>query len=606
MARNNNGKASRQNNKAGAKNWKPVMKGKQGKKDNAQKRVNYDNTRESTFEKDIEKGAMSSTANDISEVFNGSQTSKSAATLPFASIVGQPLATKGNTGTVPGILIFHWAPNWGAGRGKTVMNKAFQQVYSYIVHGNSRNYNYEYTDLAIYTLASAEIFTAISEAIRVYGAAKAYSEENAYYGDAIISSLGFKPDDIRRNLGQMWFDINNLIMQTRQLWFPDVFPILRRWIRMSSDIYTDAPGKRSQVYMYLRTRFYQLSEAGNSQGASLVPALYDTSDGQGAQGVWAEFSRIGATNAAFTYDQDQTPITHNWYAFKSMIQNMINQVILSQDRGTIYGDILKAYGADKIYAMPEINYEYTVVPTYNAEILTEIENITVSRTFNPVGLFQLAQDQPNRLFVGFNPAQWNITDVGSIGYMGTKQILNLHVDGQPTPEMITIATRHKSGGVILSKERSAIIESGTGKPVPIKQSTGGYNDGVIATSKDPVNMHLPSSAGSEVINSVYMCWFSWSGSSLSVAILGINTLIPYVADATSTVGEINRWMRLMAFDWHPFIYRTIYDGSTVIGDSLARPNDAHGDYDNYIEMDDIELAKLNEAAYYVLYGIPQF
>lgn len=177
--------------KGGKPGFKPLRE--QPRKDSDDPRINLDNARESKVAKDIERDSKKSNANDISEFNKNPELLKSAASLPFASITGLPLQVTNGVKSVSGIMVMPYEPGLMGYDTQSAMNKAFQQIYSFVVHANSRNYKYEYTDLAMYTLAGIELFTAISEAIRVYGTAKAYTEENLYYGDAVIAALGFLP-----------------------------------------------------------------------------------------------------------------------------------------------------------------------------------------------------------------------------------------------------------------------------------------------------------------------------------------------------------------------------------------------------------------------------
>lgn len=593
--KNKNGRRQKPNNNKG-KGFKVVDK--QPRKDSNDRRVNYDNTRESKFEKDIERDSSRPGANDISELNKNPELTKSAGSLPFASIIGQYLHSMDlYRNSVPGVMILPWSPNYGYGQTESVLNKAYQQIYSFIVHANSRNYKYEYSDLAIYDAAGIEVFAAIAEAIRVYGLAKAYTEENLYYGNGLIAAAGFDPKDIRNKLGQMWFDINNLIMQTRQIWIPNVLPLMNRWIRMNSELYTDAAGKRSQTYMYIRTKYFQLSETGSANGTCLVPACYNqNADGQGPDN-YVEFTRIGGSDEAFEYDQALLISSYTWNEFKSMIDLMINQLVASQDRGMIYGDILKAYGADKIYAMPEVDVSYTVFPVYNTEMLMQIENVTICRNFNPCGLFQTPKDVPNRLFMGFMKTVLANEVTATMNY---DQILNLHVAGQPSPETVLVATRHKSGGTLRTNTHRAIsfkdgiVDSTTGKYAP---------GGVTETANNVANM--PVTCGSEVVNGMWVMRLT----------SGLNDKNGYnfdnvdiLRDSSSAITSITyeTAMEVQAFDWHPFFYEVTMKDDPVTGDYSSQPYTVHGDFDNYIEISDVSLAKLNDVCFYSLYGIPQF
>lgn len=578
------------------KGFKPEVEREQPRKDSRTRRVNFDNARVDRIERDIERDSKKANANDISDFNRNGELLKSAGSVPFATILGQRIRANGNQ-CVDGAMMITWLPNYGVGDSESIWNKAFQQIYSYIVHANSRNYKYEYTDLAMFEMAGIEIFVAIAEAIRLYGVAKSYAEENLYYGDGLISILGFEPNDIRSNLGQMWFDINNLIMQTRQIWLPDVLPLVQRWIRMNTKLYTDANGKRSQIYGFMREKYYMLSETAATTGTCLVPATYNTNARTDSNPAFAEFYRMLPNGQSF--DGAQTIVKYKWAEFVSMIQTMIDQLVMSQDRGMIYGDILKAYGAEKIFAMKEIDVGFVTLPEYNSEVLGQIENVSVCINYNPSGIFQKTADVSNRLYVGQTADI--LTKVPAYG-MPLYQVMNTHIEGQPSPELVMVLSRLKVGSTVVSQGPTATIRTGA-----FDSNNGKYNSNVIAFSSAP-KTYQPSTAGSEICIMPFLYRFVRSSGNVTIELKRLPLIVNPDPDSPSVPNDdINGWLRVMSFDWHPFIARV-----STLPESAMQPNTSifisgaeYGDYDNFISVDDVILKKLNETAFYSLYGVPQ-
>nr|AVX53479.1 putative capsid [Marmot picobirnavirus] len=528
-------------------------------------------------EKEIDEGRSKPGANDASEFRGSEQLINSAGSLPFATILGNQSGS--GIQTVPGIMAIHFAPSPFSSNGN-IANKAFQQIYSYIVHANSRNYKYEYTDLAMYMLAGVDIFVAIAEAIRAYGTIKTYKEQNHYLADDLVRAEGFDPQSLRANLANMWFDINNLIMQTRQIWIPNVLPLLQRWIRMASTIYTDATGDRSQIYVYRRFMFYQLNETGSTQGTMLERAWFQRNAGTDQTPGYAQFASAYGVLGEYT-----------WPQFRSMIQHMINQMIASQDRGMIFGDILKAYGTDKIYAMPEVSVDYMVSLEYNAEVLTQIENITICNTV-PTFIGQ-TQDPEPRIIEAYQTNRK--TDDSSLkGAMPDHQILNFHVPSQPSPDMVAVATRLKSGS--LANVNSWISSGVTTDPANGRTTAATFGEGLNFIN--PVH-------GTEMPVAV-LIWAKSEGAAKGVTSFDLDILTDSLTSATD-VNYPAVYLQLMAFDWHPFIYVVISSGDDLDtqGAALTDFDSAYGDYDNWITLSDLELQKLNDACLYGLLGIPQ-
>lgn len=566
------------NNKEG-KGFKPSMKGKQGRKDNRSRRVNYDNTRETKFEKDIEEGSCKPSANAISHLSRNAELMKAAASLPFATILGNPYGDNTVKSTVPGIMRVALNPSWGTGAQPIALNKAFQLMGSYLVSANSRTPSWDYPDLGIMVFAGMEVFVALASAKRVYGTAKYYPEQNRYTADALITAMGFDPQDIRDNLGQMWFDINNLIMQTKQIWIPNTMPILDRWMEQVTSVYTDAPGMRSQLYLYVRNRYFKFSATESTTGSCLVPATVQPAGEEDP--VAYELVKTLPVPETPSY----TPVVYKWSQFKQMIQDMIDALVLDSDRMTIYGDILKAYGADKIFALKDFTPDYTVIPEYNAEISMQIENVTVSRSY-PVYLAQTVNKVALVPLWGTPSPDTSASVIQTIKWGAPRtQILNMHIANQPTPEAVMVATRLKSGACTKSSVYT------------FKQNT----DGTI-TPGSQVSQWIPSTTGSEIAAEVTM--YMWNGSVLQAMPVdmynqmneGVNFTVP------------STWPRLMAFDWHPFMYRVNPYMNTMNAYLNGMPAttmfEAYGDFDNFIILNDVELAKLHDTALYSLLGIP--
>nr|AVX53441.1 putative capsid [Marmot picobirnavirus] len=484
----------------------------------------------------------------------------------------------------------------GADPDAEIANKAFQQIYSYIVHANSRNYSYEYTDLAMYILAGMEIFSAIAEAIRVYGASYYYTEENRYYADGIVTALGFIPNDIRNNRSQMWFDINDLIMQTRQIWIPDVMPLTKRWVNMNSNVYTDAPGMRSQSYVYVRNKYYMLAETAFNTGTALLPAVYVPKGQLSAK----SFER-------FEFDVSSGGLVSRnvkacyWSEFKGMIQYMINAMIASETRGTIYGDILKAYGAEKIYAMAPISSDYTVQPVYNAEILSQIENVTVNEFVRIDGFGQVQNNNINRFRTLWQDITPKLALTGPT-LATERQILNFHFAGQPTPEAIMIATRLKSSA--FNGKAGSLLQVITKQPTITSVADDAqpyYTGGTIGIGDSNKIYNVPTTLGTEHVVATFM--ISRSGGSTA----NFGYILDHIPTGVtpSNLGDAAQNLgKLMAFDWHPFIYHYTIT-STAPKPYVYEWLNAYGDYDNYIVMDGEELRKLNQTALYSVFGIPQ-
>nr|AVX53619.1 putative capsid [Marmot picobirnavirus] len=520
-----------------------------------------DNQQDPVKERIQSDGRRVATANDVGWYSNNPELLRSAGSVPFASILGAPYGTAGKA--VPGIMRIMWDPSFGAGDKPIAINQAADSMYSYVVHANSRNYSYTAPDLMILTIAGMQVFSMLASMIRAYGIVKYYTESNRYSPDSLLVAMGFKPENFRDNLSQIWFDINNMINMSKQVWVPNKFPLLERWFWLNSNVFKDAEGERGQLYVPVQTHYLQYNEMMLQTGGCLTPLQHPTNG-----------------NGAF----QPGPSLYDWSTWKRAFENLLTSLIDSEDRGIIYGDLLNAYGPEQLYALPQIDANYAIEPVYSAEVLTQIENLTV-HCVTTVGLVQREED----LYPLWDEASivWPIP--------GTS-ILNFHTVTQPTPEMVMVATRLASIGY--QRGHCFSVKS---------PSQSDLNDLIEKVQNDTrSDIPIPMACGSEIV---------WRVETIQI-VSGSRTFgsfnpVMYSGDnLPQAAGD------LMAFDWHPFLYRvrdeseitppenkdwTWFPQGALISGLLS---EAYGDFDNYTELDAATLQKLHDVAMYSLFGVP--
>lgn len=390
------------------KNGKGSQRREQPRKDSRSKKINFDNERDSKFMKDIESETRkTSKSNDVGWYARNPEMLRAAASLPFSTTVGMPVGWDSGA-RIPGLMTLRWIPLLG-GANAVPLNAAANSIYSYVVHANSRNYRYNAPDLMLLIVAGANLFSWLAHGIRAYGIARNYDQTNAYTPDILLRGMGFDPDDIRANLSQMWFDLNEMIARSSQIWIPNDLPFIERWFWLNSNVYMDASGTKAQYYMFRPEDYLVYNEKTESTGGFL------------------QYKR---------YAGDGTK-SGTWERFRDVINEMFDALLESEDRGIIFGDILKAYGADKIYALKPIPSDYRVIPVYDPEVLTQIENATCMNV-NPL---QLKQDpDTNRLWNNFGSFATGTNLLANV-HLPVGTILNFHTPEVPTPAQIMVATR---------------------------------------------------------------------------------------------------------------------------------------------------------------------
>nr|AVX53696.1 putative capsid [Marmot picobirnavirus] len=520
-----------------------------------------------------------STDNDISWYNHNPELLKSAASLPFASIVGQGLNwTNGvSVQSVPGIMSIGWSPAIGGElNGNGAINQAATSTYSYLVHANSRNYTYEAADLMIAIMAGAEVFSILGAMIRAYGVAHRYSEANRYLPDGLLTSLGFQPDDVRKNFSKMWFDINLLIDRSKQIWIPNTMPFLMRRFWLNTTLFKDSSDVKGQIYAFVQNDYLSYQSTTLSTGG----ALLETGCGESAN-----YTEFHPAENQYTWDQ-----------WMSVAEYMLQKLLDEEDRGIMYGDILNAYGADHIYALPTITSDYTVEPVYSEEVLMQIENLVISKDVTQCGCGQY----DGNILPIYKHTDMTPTAPISAGLPGA-QLLNFRFNTQPTPEAIMVATRGKAAGMIGIRSKNIIVSHAWNKDFQARPVS--FNE----SSTQDIRI---STCGTEIFTSIRI-WTRNLDSSMGPSYFDAFDLMQCMAiwpkNDASIIGRAN----LMAFDWHPFLYSVQggphsddqypENGSVLYSGTQA----AYGDYCNYVQISADNLERLHSVALYSEFGVPQ-
>lgn len=181
---------------------------------------------------------------------NDQDLAKNAGELSFnfpAGLVAQP-KTRFSTNTNPvsnyAIAVHYYAPTIGRTLDVEVdsttlevttsrtfnssINVAARQLYAYIRHANAGNKNYEAVDLMMYILSIVEVYEFVAMGMRLYGAINTYKSRNRLFGDQLIRSLGFIPDNVRSNMPQLLFNINQAVKKLASFCLPGNLTIINR------------------------------------------------------------------------------------------------------------------------------------------------------------------------------------------------------------------------------------------------------------------------------------------------------------------------------------------------------------------------------------------
>lgn len=347
-----------------------------------------------------------------------------AGRVQFSSILGNPLPTELGAQAVAGVMRLTWTPQLGGKIGATVINRAANDYYSYVVHANSRNTSYTAADLMMTTLGVAEVFAALGLGIKAYGLMKEYEAQSTYTPDVLLKASGFNAADLRKNYSHMWFDLNNLIVQANTLWVPNDMPFMERRLWMNMHVFTDGRSPLAQCYTFKPHNFFAYTQVESPNGGKLVPIF----------SVDPDHAQVGFDN--LTWDQ-----------YITAVQQMITQLNYSEDRGVMMGDILKAYGTSRLMMMHEIPLDYSTGLVYDPLVLSQIENATVAACYTNE-IFQSDGE------IGARAGTSRATAAGTasessywVQSFPSTALLNVHHAETPSVEEITEITRLTAVGV---------------------------------------------------------------------------------------------------------------------------------------------------------------
>lgn len=541
-------------------------RGKQGKKDSRDPRVNFDNERVSKFDK-----FMDDHSNDIAWYSRFPALMKSAANISYYGNTGEKLPF-GSGNANPGVMVFNYSP-YLFGDGGTALNQAANSNFSFTVHANSRNTRYNAPDQQLLSLAGADALSFLALGIRVYGTMKNWEQMNYYTPKALVSAMGFDFDDLESNLSNMWFDLNDMIAQSHQIWLPNNMPIVARRFWMNTNIYEDADSIKSQYYLYSPDHILIYDETRLNTGGCLRPMTYKDAG-----------LRNDTTGYVINLSEKTTnPNGLTWDEYKKIFFTMLGALLNSEDRGIIYGDILKAYGEGSLYTVSPIDATYKTVPVpKHAEVLSQFENLTV----NPVPYTGIAQSNGGVELIPFCYYAESIpptTDLknDSRNFMGTHALLNFHQLNFPTPEQIVVATRCMSLQASPTF-MSALVGSATS----------------LATAEDDQRVYFPNSCGTEIISSITVYYYNYTSNSERT----LKNAVWNGQYSNLSTEFLRAWTK---FDWAPFIYTQIEGDDPQVARSSTAPErfDFYGDVDNYTTIDATTLAKMHKAALYSLVGM---
>lgn len=482
--------------------------------------------------------------NDPSWYIADEQLLKDVASISYAAATGAWYdmgyntvpGIEGNCAVIPGIMSMKIYPGPGKSHGKSdAVNIAANMIYSRIRSVVSGTRPYDAPDLMMYILGADHAYMYLSWMQRLYGMMNVYSSMNRYMPNDLVSANGVNPNNLRANMARFRTYINQYALQLSVLYVPADIPLFSRHYWLYQNLWTDADSAKAQFYMYVPYGFGVYEETASAKG-----------------GVIRCVSLESLSEADLTVDDIIT--------FGNRI---LNNLIMSEDIATISGDVRKTYGEGNSLSASTIDEVYSVIPTMNKEILSQIENLTV------YGL------DPKSLDVVQDPNTNIITWETKFAANNVKDAINDHIN---------------AGLVYLSSHGDAT--SPADNLVMTRLHALYSYHGAVGDEQAYYDI---DSCGSEIVMQVEV-HFHAKDANHAVDPVKVSTVVLF-GQPNATV-PINMLNSVSKFDWHPLMYTYVYTNNQSLYSGV------NADLDEYAIVPSDVIKGLNDIAILGELGVP--
>lgn len=516
--------------------------------------TNANNTKNKRFRQDNK-----SKANDASWYSHYPELVRDTARPAFSYPLGTNVPYNYSSGTpgyptIPGIMRINYVTSIGQtdGANTEAVNKAANRMYTFIRRNVSTYAAYDSTDMMMYTLAMDSLFMMYGVLCRAYGIMNNYKVYNRYFAESLIESMGIDFEDFKTNLADYRAQINQIAVNLVQFCVPSGMDYIKRHMWLASNLFYDANSVKSQTYYFMPDGYYTYEEVTEGPAKLVYHALFPT-DAKVTMGVMI-----------------------------ADVNRMLAKIMSSQDCIAMSGDIMRAFGGDRVYMVTPISELYYIDPIFSEEVLSQIENATImGPLINDAALGCTADITQNTIIkngvnliqsLGFGHALGTkenalvaLTD--SYGYLKSNFVLNMHKD-DVTPDDVMVATR-----------LSNIVTT---------------TDTLPRVGDKTHFVSSPARCGSEVVTTVSM--FYVKGTELKeVKIDRPCYRHDITANDFSQMGIYACWS---VFDWAPKLGFDAY--SSVVGSQYF----TFQDVDNYAVLSDANLEALHDTALQSLFTEP--
>jgi len=519
------------------------------------------------------------------------QLAKDTASIPFGYALGVRkdhgvYGDRFNDYAVAGIMRINFMPIYGTlDKITSPLNIASRNIYTNLKSVNSRAKTYDAPDIAIYLCAVDNLLAFHEWMKRIYGLMNTASVTNRYYAEAAVRAAGGDYSDILYNINDYRAYINRFALRISTLPIPANMSVFSRHAWLNSHVWydSDLPTK-AQSYVFSPTGFWKygldLDGAGQLTYERLIPDR--------------------AHNPELTFNQ-----------IKEFGESLISAVLYGagdEDFNIMGGDILYAYGENNIYRATTISEDYAVIPTYDAWVCDQINNVRAFGILDD-SAFTIKQDEEKRFLVQTLELELPNTFNGVIPFnypwnvYAMDQYVNIY-DGDTSADHVMVATR------MLQIPLCEVVSSENGwqkrKLVFDAPATEICEDFCVyyyaTTTGSNADWKLFRSPNYKSLN----FGFYLSGAQSDTASADI------IAEAVDSVqGLIDCVGQLASFDRKPLMYNAVLNGYVMQGAAYDMPTieytpHANVDLNNYSIISRPVLKQMNETILLAMFGIDEF
>lgn len=297
--------------------------------------------------------------NDPSWYKINGQMTKDVATFPSSYDISKPVTqwhTDGVTlsgdasSATPGIMTLDVLPGIGeTGDWNATLNVASSQLYQAVQAATSRTPSYEAPELMMYFIAVSNAYACYQWLCRLYGTSRTFALTNRYLPRTLVQAQGFDYDNLSANYANFRNELNMLAIQLGSFYLPKSIDYTSRCAFLYEGIYADsADVYSSQLYLFRPTGFYKWVE-----GDSTHPLTH------------LELVPLAGKKKILGWSYD---------AGLNYLRTLLTALRNSGDVNMINSDLLRAFGKGSNYEVYPISETFAVEPTYNPEVLSQIEN----------------------------------------------------------------------------------------------------------------------------------------------------------------------------------------------------------------------------------------